>query len=60
LYFFSAAIHATGKGQQIGAADLVLAQQRFNQSLNIEILTLYSDFDVYRRFRRQPFCRVQL
>ena len=25
-----------------------------------EILTLDSDFDVYRRFRRQPFCRIPL
>lgn len=25
-----------------------------------EILTLDSDFDVYRRFRRAPFCRVPL
>jgi uncharacterized protein len=23
-----------------------------------EILTLDSDFDIYRRFRKQPFCRV--
>ena len=25
-----------------------------------EILTLDSDFDVYRRFRKQPFCRIPL
>jgi predicted nucleic acid-binding protein len=25
-----------------------------------EILTLDSDFDIYRRFRREPFCRVPL
>ncbi|MGB5136349.1 MAG: VapC toxin family PIN domain ribonuclease [Prochlorococcaceae cyanobacterium] len=25
-----------------------------------EILTLDSDFDVYRRFRQQPFCRVPI
>jgi predicted nucleic acid-binding protein len=25
-----------------------------------EILALDSDFDVYRRFRRQPFCRIPL
>jgi len=25
-----------------------------------EILSLDSDFDVYRRFRRQPFLRVSL
>jgi predicted nucleic acid-binding protein len=25
-----------------------------------EILTLDSDFDVYRRFRQQPFCRIPL
>lgn len=25
-----------------------------------EILSLDSDFDVYRRFRREPFCRVPL
>lgn len=25
-----------------------------------EILTLDSDFDVYRRYRKQPFCRVAL
>ena len=24
------------------------------------VLTLASDFDVYRRFRRQPFCRIPL
>ncbi len=25
-----------------------------------EILTLDSDFDVYRRFRKQPFCQIPL
>jgi len=32
-----------------------------SERLNLaEILTLDSDFDVYRRFRREPFCRVPL
>jgi predicted nucleic acid-binding protein len=32
-----------------------------SERLNLaEILTVDSDFDVYRRFRREPFCRVLL
>ena len=32
-----------------------------SERLNLaEILTLDSDFDVVRRFRREPFCRVSL
>jgi predicted nucleic acid-binding protein len=32
-----------------------------SERLNLaEILTLDSDFDVVRRFRREPFCRVPL
>jgi predicted nucleic acid-binding protein len=40
-------------------ADLTLVA--LSERLNLaEILTLDSDFDVYRRFRREPFCRVPL
>ncbi len=40
-------------------ADLTLVC--LSERLDIaEILTLDSDFDVYRRFRRQPFCRIPL
>jgi predicted nucleic acid-binding protein len=40
-------------------ADLTLVT--ISERLEItEILTLDSDFDVYRRFRREPFCRVPL
>ena len=40
-------------------ADLSLVT--LSERLDIaEILSLDSDFDVYRRFRREPFCRVAL
>ena len=40
-------------------ADLTLVS--LSERLDIaEILTLDSDFDVYRRFRKQPFCRIPL
>jgi len=40
-------------------ADLTLVT--ISERLEIaEILTLDSDFDVYRRFRREPFCRIPL
>lgn len=40
-------------------ADLTLVS--LSERLAIaEILTLASDFDVYQRFRRQPFCRIPL
>lgn len=40
-------------------ADLTLVA--LSERLNLaEILTLDSDFDVVRRFRREPFCRVSL
>jgi len=40
-------------------ADLTLVS--ISERLDVaEILTLDSDFDVYRRFRRQPFCRIPL
>jgi predicted nucleic acid-binding protein len=40
-------------------ADLTLVT--LSERLDIaEILSLDSDFDVYRRFRREPFCRVAL
>ena len=40
-------------------ADLTLVC--LSERLDIaEILTLDSDFDVYRRFRKQPFCRIPL
>jgi predicted nucleic acid-binding protein len=40
-------------------ADLTLVC--LSERLDIaEILALDSDFDVYRRFRRQPFCRIPL
>jgi len=40
-------------------ADLTLVT--ISERLDLaEILTLDSDFDVYRRFRREPFCRVPL
>jgi len=40
-------------------ADLTLVS--LSERLDIaEILTLDSDFDVYRRFRKQPFCRISL
>ena len=40
-------------------ADLTLVT--ISERLDLpEILTLDSDFDVYRRFRREPFCRVTL
>jgi predicted nucleic acid-binding protein len=40
-------------------ADLTLVT--ISERLDVaEILSLDSDFDVYRRFRREPFCRVQL
>ena len=40
-------------------ADLTLVT--LSERLDVaEILTLDSDFDVYRRFRKQPFCRVPL
>ena len=40
-------------------ADLTLVA--LSERLNLaEILTPDSDFDIYRRFRREPFCRVPL
>ena len=40
-------------------ADLTLVT--ISERLDVaEILSLDSDFDVYRRFRREPFCRVPL
>ena len=40
-------------------ADLTLVS--LSERLDIaEILTLDSDFDVYRRFRKKPFCRIPL
>jgi predicted nucleic acid-binding protein len=40
-------------------ADLTLVS--LSERLDVaEILTLDSDFDVYRRFRKQPFCRIPL
>ena len=40
-------------------ADLTLVS--ISERLDVaEILTLDSDFDVYRRFRKQPFCRIPL
>jgi predicted nucleic acid-binding protein len=40
-------------------ADLTLVA--LSERLNLaEILTIDSDFDVYRRFRSEPFCRVSL
>jgi len=40
-------------------ADLTLVA--ISERLGVaEILTLDSDFDVYRRYRKQPFCRVAL
>jgi uncharacterized protein len=40
-------------------ADLALVS--LSERLDVaEILTLDSDFDVYRRFRKQPFCRISL
>ena len=40
-------------------ADLALIT--LSERLDVaEILALDSDFDVYRRFRREPFCRVPL
>ena len=40
-------------------ADLTLVT--ISERLDLaEILSLDSDFDVYRRFRREPFCRVPL
>ena len=40
-------------------ADLTLVS--ISERLDVaEILTLDSDFDVYRRFRKKPFCRIPL
>lgn len=40
-------------------ADLTLVT--ISERLDVaEILSLDSDFDVYRRFRREPFCRVPI
>ena len=40
-------------------ADLTLVS--LSERLDVaEILTLDNDFDVYRRFRKQPFCRIPL
>ena len=40
-------------------ADLTLVT--LSERLDVaEILTLDSDFDVYRRFRKQPFCRIPI
>lgn len=40
-------------------ADLTLVA--LSERLDVaEILSLDSDFDVYRRFRREPFCRVSI
>jgi uncharacterized protein len=46
-------------GDYARIADLTLVT--ISERLDLaEILTLDSDFDVYRRFRREPFCRVPL
>ena len=42
-----------------GFVDLTLVTISERLDLAV-ILTLDSDFDVYRRFRREPFCRVSL
>lgn len=40
-------------------ADLTLVA--LSERLDVaEILSLDSDFDIYRRFRREPFCRVSI
>ena len=51
------------EGEEVGLpgdfADLTLVT--ISERLDVaEILSLDSDFDVYRRFRREPFCRVPL
>ena len=58
-YVRVAEIHACYADLPGDFADLNLA--RLSERLDVaEILTLDSDFDVYRRFRKQPFCRLQL